>query len=213
VFLAPTRFKMFKVYLFTFLSLFACNSFAGGLLGVDHMLNKDENGIWSRNNQMLLEYGSAAIVVGGALWEGNETRLGKTFWKATDSMVMADVAANGAKLVFRRQRPNTSGDPNAWFKTTSDKSFPSGEVAHISAIVTPFIAEYAQDTPGIWALALLPVYDGIARMKSQAHWQSDVLAGAALGVATGLYANNRSDSWLVHALPGGFSIGYKKSFD
>ena len=161
---------------------------------------------------MFLEYASAAVVVGGALWEGNDTRLGKTFWKATDSMVMAGVASNGAKLVFRRQRPNTSNDPNAWFKSGADKSFPSGEVTHITAIVTPFIAEYAQDTPSVWALALLPVYDGIARMKSQAHWQSDVLAGAALGVATGLYANNRSESWLVNALPGGFSIGYKKSF-
>jgi undecaprenyl-diphosphatase len=197
----------------TLLSFFLFGqAFAGGPFGIDHMLNKDESGIWSRNNQMFLAYSSLAVVAGGAVWEGNDTRLGKTFWKATDSMVMAGVASNGAKLVFRRERPNTSDDPNAWFKTSADKSFPSGEVSHITAIVTPFIAEYAKDTPSVWALALLPAYDGIARMKSQAHWQSDVLAGAALGVATGLYANHRSESWLVNALPGGFSIGYKKSF-
>lgn len=198
---------LITIFLFTF-----NQAFAGGPIGIDHMLNKDESGIWSRNNQLFLEYASAAVVVGGALWEGNDTRLGKTFWKATDSMVMAGVASNGAKLVFRRQRPNTSNDPNAWFKSSADKSFPSGEVTHITAIVTPFIAEYAKDTPSVWALALLPAYDAIARMKSQAHWQSDVLAGAALGVATGLYANNRPESWMVNALPGGFSIGYKKSF-
>ena len=203
---------MAKKLFISSLLAFTVNAHAGGPLGIDHMLKKDESGIWSRNNQMLLEYSSAVIVVGGALWEGNDTRLGRTFWKATDSMVMADIAATGAKLVFRRERPGTSGDPNAWFKTSADKSFPSGEVAHISAIVTPFIAEYAKDTPSIWALALLPVYDGVARMKSQAHWQSDVLAGAAIGVGTGLYANNRTESWLVNALPGGFSIGYKKSF-
>jgi len=203
---------MLKKNLITLFFFTCTQAIAGGPLGIDHMLSKDETGIWSRNNQMFLEYASAAVVVGGALWEGNDTRLGKTFWKATDSMVIADIAANSAKLVFRRQRPNTAGDPNAWFKSSADKSFPSGEVTHITAIVTPFIAEYAKDTPSVWALALLPAYDGIARMKSQAHWQSDVLAGAALGVVTGLYANNRSESWLVNALPGGFSIGFKKSF-
>jgi len=49
-------------------------------------------------------------------------------------------------------------------------------------------------------------------MKSQAHWQSDVLAGLALGIGTGLYAGKEQHNWLVQALPGGMSIGYKKSF-
>ena len=116
------------------------------------MLSKDETGIWSRNNQMFLEYASAAVVVGGALWEGNDTRLGKTFWKATDSMVIADIAANSAKLVFRRQRPNTGGDPNAWFKSSADKSFPSGEVTHITAIVTHLLPNTQKTHPafGRW---------------------------------------------------------------
>jgi membrane-associated phospholipid phosphatase len=184
----------------------------GGPLGIDTIQTKDETGIYSRNNQLALEYGSLLVVVGGAVIEGNDTRLGKTFWKAADAMVIADVAAQAGKLVFRRERPSTSNDPNAWFKSSRDKSFPSGEVTHITAIVTPFIAEYAKDTPAVWALAFLPVYDGVARMKSQAHWQTDVLASMALGVGVGLYAGNRSQSWLVNVLPGGFSVGYRKSF-
>ena len=185
---------------------------ADGLLGIDHRLNFDNSGIWSRSNQKTLEMGSAAIVLGGALWEGNDTRLGKTFWKSTESMLMGDVLAQAGKLVFRRQRPIDGNDPNAWFKSANNKSFPSGEVTHITAIVTPFIAEYGQDNPAVWALAALPLYDGVARMKSQAHWQSDVLAGLALGIGTGLYAGNEKHNWLVQALPGGMAIGYKKSF-
>jgi len=52
---------------------------AQGFLGIDHRLNFDNSGIWSRSNQKTLEMGSALVVVGGALWEGNDTRLGKTF--------------------------------------------------------------------------------------------------------------------------------------
>jgi len=186
---------------------------ADGLLGIDHRLNFDNSGIWSRSNQKTLEMGSAAVVIAGALWEGNDTRLGKTFWKSTESMLMGDALAQAGKLVFRRQRPIDGNDAGAWFQSsTHNKSFPSGEVTHITAIVTPFIAEYGHDHPAIWALAALPLYDGMARMKSQAHWQSDVLAGMAIGIGTGLYAGNESHNWLVHALPGGMSIGYKKSF-
>ena len=185
---------------------------ADGPFGIDHRFSFDNSGIWSRSNQKNLEMGSAALVVGGALWEGNDTRLGKTFWKSTESMLMGDALAQAGKLVFRRQRPIDGNDPSAWFKSSSNKSFPSGEVTHITAIVTPFIAEYGQDHPAIWALAALPLYDGLARMKSQAHWQSDVLAGMALGVGTGLYAGHDKNNWLVQALPGGMNIGFKKSF-
>jgi len=185
---------------------------ADGLLGIDHRLKLDQSGVWSRNTQKGLEFGSAAVVLGGALWEGNESRLGKTFWKSTESMLMGDALAQVGKLTFKRQRPIDGNDPSAWFQSSKDKSFPSGEVTHITAIVTPFIAEYAHDHPAVWALAALPLYDGMARMKSQAHWQSDVLAGMALGIGTGLYAGDEHHSWLVHSIPGGLTIGYKKSY-
>lgn len=73
---------------------------ADGLLGIDHRLNFDNSGIWSRSNQKTLEMGSAAVVIAGALWEGNDTRLGKTFWKSTESMLMGDALAQAGKLVL-----------------------------------------------------------------------------------------------------------------
>ena len=184
----------------------------GGPLGIDHMYSRSDTGIWSRNNQTALAVGSGILVLGDALWEGSDSRLGNTSWRSVDAMVLGAMAATAGKAIFQRQRPVDGNDPNAWFKSSNDKSFPSGKVTHIAAIVTPFIAEYQQDYPAIWALALLPVYDGIARMKSQAHWQTDVLAGLALGAGIGIYTHGRSDSIIVGLLPGGVSVGFRQSF-
>ena len=179
---------------------------------IDHMLSLDESGIWARRNQLAVQNLSALAVVGGAAWEGNDTRLGKSFWKAADSMIVADGAAGLAKMVFRRQRPADGNDPDAWFKTSKDKSFPSGEVTHIAAIVTPFIVEYGNEHPAVWGLAALPGYVGIARMKSQAHWQTDVLASMALGGGVGYYMQMHESAWSAAVLPRGMTIGMKRAF-
>lgn len=183
-----------------------------GFFGMDHQLSKDESGIWRRSNQQALNYGSIAVVLGTALWEGADSRLGKTMWKATDAMVLTGVASTATKTLFRRQRPSDGSDPNKWFESSHDQSFVSGEVAHITSVVTPVILEYQDDYPAVWGLVLLPVYDGIARMKSQAHWQSDVLAGAAMGAAIGYLTYNRDTPFSVEILPDGLTVGFKKNF-
>jgi undecaprenyl-diphosphatase len=191
----------------------SCNVFAAeGPLGIDHRIGLDQRGIWSRSDQLAVQNISAVTVLGGALWEGNDSRLGRTFWKASESMVIADVSAAGLKRVFRRARPVQGNDPNDWFGPSSHQSFPSGEVTHISAVVTPFIAEYGRDYPAVWGLAALPLYVGVARMKSQAHWQTDVLAGAALGAGIGYYESTRESAWSATVLPRSMTIGFRKKF-
>ena len=205
--------KIEQIIIMTILFLYiSFAAHAGGPLGIDHQLTRSDKGIWSRNNQLFLEYSSAIIVLGESLWLGSDTRLGKTFWKSTDSMIMTAVGAAATKEVFRRERPNKANDPDAWFKSSSDRSFPSGEVAHLAAIVTPFIAEYKNDNPFVWSLVALPIYDGIARMKSQGHWQTDVLAGAALGAGIGLYNSSRDTPFSVTVLPNAITVGFNKKF-
>ena len=116
------------------------------------------------------------------------------------------------KHIFTRARPDQSSDPNLWFQGRGHYSFPSGEVTAVTAIVTPFVFEYGDDHPGVYALELLPVYDAIARVKVQAHWQTDVLAGIALGTLTGYYAHSRDSPLILGVLPKGFSIGLRKQF-
>lgn len=197
------------------LLLFLCagRSLAGGgPLGVDHILDYQNTGIWKRSNQTALVDILIGGEIAGALWEGGETRLGKTFWQSIDSSAIGAVSSEALKRVFTRSRPDQSADPNRWFQGSGHYSFPSGEVTAVAAIVTPFVLEYRRDYPAVYALELLPLYDGIARMKLRAHWQTDVLAGFALGTATGYFARTRDSPIILNALPHGFMVGLRAKF-
>ena len=186
----------------------------GGLLGLDHFVTVDDRGIWARHNQLLLFDAMLVGEAGVALWEGNDTRLGHTMWQSIDATMVGGVAAQGMKMAFSRARPNQSSDPDQWFQGSGHSSFPSGEVTVISAIVTPILLEYRHDEPWVYALEVLPLYDAIARVKVHGHWQSDVLAGYALGSAAGYYLHQRQNTPLVlSVLPHGFYIGFKKRFN
>ena len=76
-------------------------------------------------------------------------------------------------------------NPCLWFQHGSNYSFPSGEASVAAALVTPYILEYGGDYPATYALMLLPLYVGAGRVKNQAHWQTDVLAGWAVGGLSG----------------------------
>lgn len=186
----------------------ACAS--GGPLGIDHRLHYDNSGIWKRSNQQVLLYGTILTVGGGALALGDHDELGDTFWRSLDAMAVTAVSTTALKYAFGRERPSQTDDPNRFFH--HGQSFPSGEVAAISAAVTPFIVNYGDDHPAIYALALLPAYDAMARMKVHAHWQSDVLVGAAIGTGVGIWASRRNSPLIVGWLPGGFSVGYVHHF-
>ena len=81
-----------------------------------------------------------------------------------------------------------------------------------ASFVTPFIANYWRDEPWIFALEALPAYDAVARLKSQAHWQTDVIAGWALGTAVGYWSTTRAIPLSVQVLPKGLTIGFSKRF-
>ena len=184
----------------------------GGPLGIDHEWTLDESGIWARKYQVGLEFGVIAVEAGGALWLGDEDGLGHTMWQTVDSSLIAGLASEVLKRSFSRARPEQGDNPNAWFKGSCCESFPSGEVTLQASFVTPLIAHYARENPWIWGLEVLPVYDAIARMKSQAHWQTDVIAGWALGTGLGYWTTTWSTPLMVRILPGGLSVGLYKRF-
>jgi len=179
---------------------------------IDHRLNFDQSGIWKHSNQQVLLGTLVVGEVAGALWEGGDTELGRTFWQAIDASAIGAVSAEGLKRIFTRSRPIQSDDPHLWFQGSGHYSFPSGEVTTMTAIVTPFIFEYGPRYPLTYALAALPLYDGVARMKAQAHWQTDVLASWALGTAAAYYAHQRDSPLILGVLPHGFEVGIKASW-
>ncbi len=185
----------------------------GGPLGIDSRLTYEDSGIWARRYQDALIATLIVGEVGGAVWEGGEERFGRTLWQSIDASLLGGVSSEVLKFAFSRERPSQTADPNQWFAGHGAQSFPSGEVTLTSAVVTPLVLEYGHDHPQIYALELLPVYDAIARMKVRAHWQSDVIAGFALGTAAGYYAHARSGTPLVlSVMPHGIYVGLQKSW-
>jgi hypothetical protein len=184
----------------------------GGPLGIDHQVNVDDSGVWQRKYQRDLIDLMITGEIAGAIWEGGETRMGKTFWQSIDATAIGGISAEVMKVAFSRERPSETDNPNNFFKGDGHRSFPSGEVAAVSAIVTPFVAEYRQDNVSVYALELLPAYDMVARVKVRGHWQSDVLAGFAVGTLSGVYAHSREQPIILTALPQGFMVGLRKKF-
>ena len=184
----------------------------GGPFGIDSELSFDNSGIWGRKYQTGLENGVIAVELAGALWLGNDAELGHTFWQSIDSTSLSAVAATVLKYSFSRARPRQGDNPDAWFKGSCCQSFPSGEVTLQASFVTPLIIHYAHQDPWILGLVALPVYDAIARLKSQAHWQSDVIVGGVLGAGFGYWATRRDTPLFVTLLPHGLTVGFNKRF-
>jgi hypothetical protein len=95
------------------------------------------------------------------------------------------VSTEAVKHAFTRVRPTGTSNPNDFFQGGSNASFSSGEAAEAASIVTPYMLEYGKDDPAIYLLSIIPLYVGIGRIKAQAHWQSDVVAGWAVGGLAG----------------------------
>ena len=180
--------------------------------GIDHRVSVDDSGIWNRNVQYAVEYGTIAAELTGAFWLGGDDPVGKTFWKAMDSSALGAISSEAMKHIFTRARPSQTPDPNQWFQGSGHYSFPSGEVTLVTSAVTPFIFEYGHDHPAVYALTLLPVYDAIARVKGGGHWQTDVIAGAALGTLTGYIAYRRENPFILSILPHSITVGIHKQF-
>lgn len=185
---------------------------AGGPLGIDHRLPYNDHGIWNRKTQLRLMYLMIATDLAGGVWEGGQTRLGKTFWQSIDSLVIGGIASTALKMTFTRERPGQTDNPNRFFTGHGNQSFPSGEVTATAAIVTPYVLEYKDDHPWVWSLEALPIYDAQARMNTWGHWQTDVLAGFALGTAVGYYAHSRGVPLTLSVMPHSIVVGLHTKF-
>jgi len=179
---------------------------------VDHMVTEDSSGIWNPNVYRGVVGALTVAQIGGAVWEGSETRFGKTMWQGIDSQIVAGVTAQVGKLAFSRARPTQGDNPCLWFQGSGHESFPSGEAAFAAALVTPYVLEYGAENPATYALLLLPLYVGAGRIKNQAHWQTDVLAGWAVGGLSGWLAHSLETPFTIRLLPNGFEVGLKVKF-
>lgn len=183
-----------------------------GLHHLDHPVQQQTSGIWSIAKSPQFPAELIGLTLAGAIWEGGNSRLGKTLWQSVDAAAMAGISTQALKWTFQRSRPSATNNPNRWFQGVHQQSFPSGDVSSITALVTPIILEYHQTNPGVDALAAIPVFDMAARIKAHGHWMTDTVAGAVVGVASGYFAHRLNSPFILGLLPGGFYMGMRESF-
>ena len=58
---------VYQYSLYLIIGFIGLTCMAGGPFGIDHMITKDDNGVWSRQKQLDLQYGSFLFVVSGSL--------------------------------------------------------------------------------------------------------------------------------------------------
>ncbi|NYE95960.1 undecaprenyl-diphosphatase [Psychromicrobium silvestre] len=118
---------------------------------------------------------------------------GKPRRAALSGLLALGIASAGTNLIFKtllpRRRPAAELLPFYRFVNPQPKSssLPSGHTASAAAFVTGVYTV----SPAM-GLALTPLALGVAysRVHTGAHWPSDVVAGAAIGVAAGLVVKN-----------------------
>ena len=128
---------------------------------------------------------------GGALWLGGAAGLalwpGRWRAGARDAAVAVAVASGFAHLighVLVRQRPAASRLPayEAMTHKPTSPSFPSAHAAVAAAFTTALTRRI-----GAAGLVMVPVAGAVAysRVRTRAHWPSDVLVGIGQGVVVG----------------------------
>jgi membrane-associated phospholipid phosphatase len=138
-------------------------------------------------------------------------------WAMAEAAALSGVTDYALKFASGRQTPEQTTNPNDWFKSGS--SFPSFHSTEAFAIGT-VLAESGNDDYRFLRRLLgygIGVFTSYERLKHNAHWLSDTVAGAALGISSAHFAmdrrygaNNESHFALV-PIEGGAMLTYKVS--
>jgi len=102
------------------------------------------------------------------------------------------VTAYALQYAAGRERPDQTADPNHW--RAGGSSFPSLHVTAAFAVGTVFAESGGEDDRWLtrligYGVALATSYE---RLDHNAHWLSDVVAGAGLGASSAVFVLNRT---------------------
>jgi len=105
-------------------------------------------------------------------------------WQFTEAYSVSIASAYGMKYIVQRERPNGSV-----------RSFPSGHTTSAFSAAT-FLQRRYGTWYGVPAYAFAAL-TGYSRVKSHQHWTSDVVAGAAIGVAANFIFTDRYHAKII----------------
>ncbi|HUX74821.1 MAG TPA: phosphatase PAP2 family protein [Steroidobacteraceae bacterium] len=135
-------------------------------------------------------------------------------WSMLEAGALASTTGLMLKIAAGRQRPDQTVDPNRW--RANGGSFPSLHVTAAFAIGT-VLAESGNDRYR-WIRRFLgygiAAATGYERLKHNAHWLSDTVAGAALGMASAHFVLHReyrrepAAAWTLLPIDRGVMLAY-----
>ncbi len=128
-----------------------------------------------------------------------DRKLVRTSFEALESFVIAGAIANTLKTVTMRERPSVSDSPFSF--SWGNRSFPSGHVTVASAVSTVFAREY-----NCRAFYIIPALTAFARIRKNAHWLSDTIAGFTLGYVVGSYVVRKKGFFTIYPTKDGFEF-------
>lgn len=109
-----------------------------------------------------------ALIIGGQIYYDKENGI-----PALEGFVAGGIVTHSAKLIIARQRPDSQ----------TKTSMPSGHTQAAFSLAASMTESYG------WKKALpfwgMGVFTGLSRLADNAHWLSDVAAGATVGILFG----------------------------
>ncbi len=158
----------------------------------DELRDREDPTQWIDNVRPLGQEPGIALL--GLAWLGGRSlHHHRLVWAAQDgfeAMILASgIITPVLKQVVGRERPRTDDGSESF---GNGESFPSGEATQAFALAAVFARHYQQHwVDGLsWGLASLI---GWRRIESDAHWASDVVAGALIGATVGHWIVGRND--------------------
>jgi len=136
----------------------------------------------------------AALTFGGMWFAAKLARNEQALWEVRAmrrAIVIETISSEILKVAFRRERPGPGVPKDNW--NARGLSFPSGHTAVAFAIGT-VLAESGDDQHRAWRRAIgygIGVATAYQRVNHDAHWLSDTVACAALGVAAAKFVMKR----------------------
>lgn len=129
----------------------------------------------------------------------NDTKAKHVAFSGVKAFILTGALTYIPKSIFGRQRPNAKDGPDHldWHGPFQGESFFSGHTS-VSFAFASVVADYYKDTKWVPVLAYtFASLTGLSRIYDNKHWASDVLAGAAFGIAMGkLVARNDQQLFL-----------------
>ena len=138
---------------------------------------------------LLSRIGEFSIIWHAIVWVraiGSGHRAGQAFAMSLLLGAESLIVNQGVKRLFKRSRPTTGGDERFNVRTPVTSSFPSGHASSAFFAATILCAW----NPASWAILWfgIGICVALSRVMVRLHHLSDILGGAIVGTALGIFA-------------------------